>query len=297
MTTERGRSLTRRQFDAVIRRAAELAETDMGGEEGTLSEGELFRIAAEVGLPEAHVRRALAEVRNGWADEKLVDRFFGPAVVRASRVVPGAPGRVSRSLDDFFVASQLLQPVRRTPEMLQYRPAVDWASQLARAASLTSRKYYVASAKSVEVGLGRVDEGHTLVEFSVDPGTRREQVAGAVVGGGVAGTAVGFVAGALIASVLPLAVGVGVGVGTGVAAWAAIAVSVGRGHRSKVTDVRNEVEGVLDALEQGRSLEPPPASWRRWVKRNFHGVAKDLVGSDESWRSQKTETRTERGES
>lgn len=292
-----GRSLTRREFDAVIRRAAELAESDSGGGEGFLSEGELFRIAGEVGLPESHVRRALAEVRSGGAEEGVLDRLFGPAIVRASRVVPGAPDTIARSLDDFFVASQLLQPVRRTAEMLQYRPALDWASQLARAASLTSRKYYVASAKSVEVGLERVDEGHTLVEFSVDPGTRGEQLAGAVLGGGASGTAIGFVAGAVVASAAPLGVGIGAGVLVGLAAWSGITVAVGRGHRNKVMDVRDEVEGMLDALEQGLSLEPPPASWRRWVKRNFHGVANDLMRSDESWRSGKTDTRTNTEES
>jgi hypothetical protein len=297
MTGGGGRSLTRREFDAVIRRAAELAESDSGGAEGSLTEGELFRIAGEVGLPEAHVRRALAEVRSGMTEGGLVDRLFGPAIVRASRVVPGTPDHISRSLDDFFVASQLLQPVRRTSEMLQYRPAVDWASQLARAASLTSRKYYVASAKSVEVRLERVDGSSTLVEFSVDPGTRGEQVVGAVLGGGASGTALGFVSGALIASVAPLAVGIGVGVLVGTGAWSGIAVAVGRGHRRKVMDVRDEIEGILDALEQGQSLEPPPASWRRWVKRNFHGVANDLMGSDESWRTTNSETRTRTEES
>lgn len=297
MTGGGGRSLTRRDFDAVIRRAAELAESDSGVAEGSLSEGELFRIAGEVGLPEAHVRRALAEVRSGASEGGPVDRLFGPAVVRASRVVPGAPDAIARSLDEFFVASQLLQPVRRTSELLQYRPVIDWASQLARAASLTSRKYYVASAKSVEVHLERVDGERTLVEFSVDPGTRGEQVAGAVLGGGASGTAVGFVAGAFVTSVAPLAVGIGAGVVVGFAAWSGIALAVGHGHRKKVMDVRDEVEGILDALEQGLSLEPPPASWRRWVKRNFHGVANDLMRSDESWRSTNSETRTRTEES
>jgi hypothetical protein len=56
---------------------------------------------------------------------------------------------------------------------------------------------------------------------------------------------------------------------------------VGRNHRRKVEEVKMEVEAVLDALEAGGSLEPPPASWRRWVKRHFHGVARDLLDVDE----------------
>jgi hypothetical protein len=277
-----GRSLTRREFDAVIRRAAELAGSDPEGAEGSVSEVELLRIAGEVGLPESHIRRALAEVRSGEVGGGRLDRLFGPALITVSRVVPGAPDTIALEVDEFLVATQLLQRVRRTADVLQYRPAVDWTSQLARAASFSSRKYYIASAKSVEVRMERVDEESTLVEFLVDPGTRNEDLAGAVFGGGAAGTATGVVVGALIASTLPLVVGVGAGVLVGGGVWSSIAVAVGRSHRKKVVDVRTEIEGVLDTLERGASLEPPPPSWRRWVRRHFHGVARDLMGSDET---------------
>jgi hypothetical protein len=79
-----------------------------------------------------------------------------------------------------------------------------------------------------------------------------------------------------------VALGVAAGAATGGALWSGLAVAVGRGHRKKVLDVRTEMEGVLDALEHGMSLEPPPSSWRRWVKRHFHGVARDLMGADDT---------------
>jgi len=276
-----GRSLTRREFDAVIRRAAELAGSDPAGPEGSLPEGEVFRIAGEVGLSDAHVRQALAEVRSGTVGGGTLDRLFGPAMIVASRVVPGTPTSIAREIDEFLVATQLLQPVRRVAAVLQYRPAVDWTSQLARAASFSSRKYYIASAKSVEVRLDRVDDDHTLVEFLVDPGTRNESIAGAVFGGGASGVATGMLTGALIMPSAPLALGIAAGVLVGVGAWSGVAAVVGHTHRTKLLDVRTEVEGVLDALEQGLSLEPPPASWRRWVKRHFHGVANDLRTTDQ----------------
>jgi len=276
-----GRSLTRREFDAVIRRAADLAGSDPAGPEGSLAEGEVFRIAGEVGLPDAHVRQALAEVRHGAVGGGRLDRLFGPALVAASRVVPGSPDRIATEIDEFLVATQLLQRVRRGPEILQYRPAVDWTSQLARAASFSSRKYYIASAKSVEVRLDRVDEDRTLVEFLVDPGSRNENIAGAFLGGGASGAATGVVAGMIVASAAPLALGVAVGLLVGGGMSTGVALAVGHTHRKQVMDVRTEVEGVLDALEQGMSLEPPPASWRRWVKRHFHGVARDLRATDQ----------------
>lgn len=272
-----GRSLTRQQFDAVIRRAAELAGSDAESGEGTLTEVELFRIAGEVGLSENHVRRALAEVRGGEVDGGFLDRTFGPSFVATSRVVERKVDELREEIDDFMVATQLLQPIRRGTEVLQYRPALDWASQLARAASFSSRKYYIASAKSVEIRLQAVDETRTLVEFVVDPGTRSDDVAGAVVGGGTAGGVVGGVSGVALAATAPVALAVGVGVVAGVGVWTGIGYAVGQSHKKKLTEVRSEVEGVLDDLETGRSLKPPPSSWRRWVKRQFHGVARDLM--------------------
>ncbi len=278
---EPGRSLTRHEFDAVIRRAAELAGSDPESSEGSLSEAELYRIAGEVGLPEGHVRRALTEVRAGAVGGNALDRFFGPGLVRAARVVPGSPEKLGGEVDEFLVATQLLQPVRRAETLLQYRPAVDWTSQLARAASFSSRKYYIAAAKSVEVRLERVDEERTFVEFLVDPGTRSEQIWGAALGGGASGVASGVALGAILTANVALAVGIGAGVLVGGGVWSGVATLMARQHRAKLVDVQDEVEGILDALERGVSLEPPPASWRRWVKRHFHGVARDLRGQDE----------------
>ncbi|HEX9886689.1 MAG TPA: hypothetical protein VGA70_09380 [Longimicrobiales bacterium] len=279
---EPGRSLTRRQFDEVIRRAAELAAHD--SEAGELSEGELYRIAGEVGLPEQHVRRALSELRTRGIPRPFgaarLDRIFGAETVLTSRVVPGRRDELRRILDDFLVAGQLLQPVRRGDRVLQYQPAVDWVSQIARAASSTSRRYYVASAKSVDVRLEDVErDGHTLVEIEVDPGTRGDSVAGAVLGGIFGGGGGGVLAGMAVAAVAPLTVAVVVGAVVTGAATAGLTWAVGRSHRNKLAEVRAEVEGVLDRLETGESLDPPPPSWRRWVKRQFHGARK-LVGDE-----------------
>lgn len=280
MGDDQSRSLTRREFDAVIRRAAELATSDPDVTESALTEGELFRIAGEVGLSDAHVRRALSDVRSGVEPGGLLDRVFGPSTVRASRVVDGDQKQLAADIDEFLVASRLLQPVRRGIGVLQYRPAVDWASQLARAASFSSRKYYIASARSVAVHLESVEEGRVLIELLVDPGTRSDDVAGAVFGGGIGGGGAGALAGAGLTALVPFGIAVGAGVVVGAGVWTGIAHAVGRGHKRKLGEVRTEVEAVLDSLEMGVSLEPPPASWRRWVKRHFHGVARDLIDVD-----------------
>jgi hypothetical protein len=282
MTDTKGRGLTRREFDAVIRRAAELASSDPDATEGALTEAELFRIAGEVGLTEGHVRLALSEVRSGVEGGGFVDRVFGPSHVRASRVVPGTPEKLSQSIDEFLVSTQLLQRVRRGTTMLHYRPAVDWASQVARAASFSSRKYFIASARSVEVQLEAVDPDRTLVAFLIDPGTRGNDVGGAVFGGALAAAGAGGAAAFGLAFVAPLALAVGLGAVAGGGVWSAIFFGTGTAHKRKLTDVRSEVEGVLDALESGVSLEPPPPAWRKWVKRHFHGVAREILGEEEA---------------
>ena len=65
---ESGRSLTRREFDEIIRRAAEIAASEPEGSDGGLTEEDLFRIAGEVGLDERHVRKLdMEDIDNGMS--------------------------------------------------------------------------------------------------------------------------------------------------------------------------------------------------------------------------------------
>ncbi len=276
-------NLSRQQFDSVIRRAAELATADLDEKEGRMSEVELFRIASEVGLRETDVLRALAEVRSRGGGTTF-DRIFGFETVTASRVVSDAKVNLKDRLDDFLVASQLLRPVRRTPDLLVYQPAVDWVSRLARAASFTSQEHYIASAKSVEVRLEKLDDERVLVELLVDHGNRSTWMAQAALGGGI----VGAVAGALVTVLAGIVTGGSITVAsvtgflTCLGVWVAVGTGVVQRRRMKIAQVIAEIDGVLDRLETGEALEPPPASWRRWVKRHFHGVARDFSPTEES---------------
>jgi hypothetical protein len=151
---------------------------------------------------------------------------------------------------------------------------------VARATS--SRKYYIASAKSVEVRLDAVDDDRTLVAFAIEPGTRGNDVAGGIFGGALASGVAGTFSAIGIGMVAPVAVAAAAGVALGAGVWSAIFFGTGAAHRRKVEDVRSEAEGVLDALETGASLEPPPPAWRKWVKRHFHGVAREILGDEEA---------------
>ena len=285
-----GRSLSRHQFDEVMRRASELASRDLGDEGSGIDEAEVYRIAREVGLDEQHVRTALREVRSSVPARDLeepavtfFDRIYGPSTMRTSRVVEGRPADLSIRIDEFMVAGRLLQRVRRGPVVLQYRPAVDWMSQIARTASGTASRYYLASAKSVEIRLHEVDDTHTQVEFVVDPGIQSDYATSGVLGSVFGGLAAGGGVVAAMAPIFPQAMAVG----AGVAAIGGVTIGVTRMtrhyHRKKYAEVLAEVEGVLDQLEVGEVLRPPPSSWRKWVERQFHGARKllDLDGDGE----------------
>ena len=276
------RSLTRKEFDEVIRRAAEIAASEPEAGDSALTEQDLFRIAQDVGLDERHVRKALMQVRSSPpVGRGPVAALYGPSFVASSRVVPGSREELAVTIDEFMVAGQLLQSVRRGTSVLLYRPAVDWASQIARAASSTSRKYYVASAKKVEVRLEAMEEGRTLVEIEVEPGTRDDYLIGGIIGGLGGGAGAGIGVGFAVALAGPAALGVAAGVAAGSAVLGGICWVTGYYHKRRLLEVRSEIEGILDRLEGGESLEPPPSSWRRWVRRHFHGVAKDLLGDTE----------------
>jgi hypothetical protein len=276
------RRVSREQFDAVLRRASELAAQDVGHDEGTLSESELLRIAGEVGLPEHHVRRALTELEHAPASTTVLDRVMGPSEVVVGRVVPGSAEDLADRIDEFLVGGRLLQRLRRSPTVLQFRPSVDWISQFARAASGTARKYFVASARSVQVTFEPAGEGSTKVVFAVDPGIRSDHVLGAIAWGGTGALASGVGAGAAIASVGPFEAAVVGGVAAaGGVSWLATGVAA-RAHRRKYAHVQAEIEGILDQLERGEALEPPPRAWRTWVERQFHGARRLLEPNDVS---------------
>ena len=291
-----GGPLTRRDFDEVMRRAAELAGDDPGGAEDAFSEAEVVRIGREVGLPERHVRRALAErqtrgggVEGGW--KGALRMLLLRDEVAASRTIDRPRARIRRELDEFMVGGQLLQRVRGKDDLLQYRPAVDWVSRVARAASFRSRKHYVASSRLVEVRLERMGAQSTQVDIRVDPGIasnyRNWWVLAACTTGVAAGVGVGM-------SVPPSVFAVGAflvaGVATGLLTSVVVALMAGPGFRRRVADVESEVEGVLDGLEKEKGLEPPPPAWRRWVRRHFHGVAREMMDTqhgDSNWRSKR----------
>lgn len=276
------RKLTRAEFDEVMRRAADLAATEPDPSDGSISEEEVLRIAGEVGIPQKYVHRALVDIRSPSAPTTHIDRWFGTKTLAAWRVAPGEEAELARKLQGFLVDGQLLKPVRSSRDEMTYRPATDWLSRFAHAAGSLAGTYYFASAREVKIELNDAGPGFTHVKLTVDPGIRQERLGASIFAGLVAAGAGVLVTPTLaVAMGLPMALGIGVGIfAAAAAAWGTV-WAMARKSRRQLDEVRDEVEGVLDRLEAGEKLDPPPSSWRRWVRRQAKAFRVDLLGTGE----------------
>ena len=259
-----GPSLPAERLQEVIRRAAEIQLGEGEGAREELSSEEIVRIGTEVGLEPRHVRRALSEVRaesllpDPPEDSGLFRSLWGAAVARASRAVPGPPGRVQSRVEEHFRSRESLQSVRRRSGRSLWEPAGSLVSKMQRALDVGGRGYELAEARQVELAVSGLEEGWSLVTLTVDlRNVRTEHGVGWLAGSTGGGVGAAIVAVAAVG--LPLLVA-----GPAVAAAAVGAASLG--GRWTLDRKRERLElvlqGLLDRLEQGEELEPRRPDWR-----------------------------------
>src|SRR3954465_11069043 len=100
------RKLDRAALDRVLGGAAELERSSIEGTEGNLSEAEIIDLGKEAGMSPEHLRQAIAEERTRSSapdDAGFAASFFGPATVRATRVVPGTPRELLQAIDSWML--------------------------------------------------------------------------------------------------------------------------------------------------------------------------------------------------
>jgi hypothetical protein len=259
-----GRQLSRRDLEVVIRRAAEL-ETQSGGDHPELSEDDVVRIAGEVGLSEASTRRALAEhfASGGGllADPGWLSRLCGPGLVTATRSIDRPAAELREVLESHFQTNESLRLVRRSHAGSLWEPDRGVLVSILRSVDPFGRGYQLAKkARAIELRLAPLAEATTQVTLTADLGNERA----------------GWFWGLGVGVGLPIATGVGVGTAaiSGVAPLAAAGlpliagtVAAARLGYARATDrMRVCLEGLLDRLEHGDSLEPPRTSWRDLLK-------------------------------
>lgn len=275
----RSRAIARTDFENVIRRAAELSLRDADADE-QLSEDEVVRIATELGLPAHHVQRALFELPELTVRPRWYDRYFDAPVFSAGRVVPGRAESALRRIEDYLVTREYLQIVRRRGDSIAFVPADDTISSMARAFFRSGSRHHIAKARRVLVGAQPLPERGAHVRVDVDLSQERSGsvkgaaavgiIGGAVTGGIAAGMVSGFV-GPAFGPVPEL-----IAFGGGMAATLAASFSVAAARfRNRIAAAKFEVTTLLDRLEQGERLEPPPAPWRRRLQLRLFGSRDD----------------------
>lgn len=249
------------ELERVIRRAAEL-QMSREALPDRLDAGEVMRIGAEVGLQEPHLRQALLELRAETmlpaapSDRSFAQRVWGPALVHASRVVPGNRDEVQGRLRDYLRLGESLRQVRDRPGLSFWEPASDLISQIRRGLDIGGHGFVLAKAKRIEVAIQALEPERCLVTISADLRNQRAEHAGGwYTGAGfaTAGVTAGLVAGAgaPLLLVLPLVAGTVFGGGT------LLARRTLRGDRERV---ELAIQGLLDRLEGGGRISPERSS-------------------------------------
>jgi hypothetical protein len=270
-----GRAIGRVDFEQVIRRAAELSLNETDPDEN-LTEDEVLRIATELGLPLHHVRQALFELPDLKVQPRWYDRYFGPAVFSVNRVVPTRKEPALRRVEDYLVTREYLQIVRRKGDTIAFVPAEDTISSLARALSRPNSRHTISRASRVMIGVHSLPEDDSHVRFDVDlSDARTEAVRGGIVFGGTVGIAIGGLSAMFASAIMPGVLGQVpelLAFGGAMAGTIAGSVSIAATRfRTRVFSAKMELTGLLDRLERGDRLDPPPAPWRRKLQLRIFG--------------------------
>jgi hypothetical protein len=272
-----GRSLARSDFEAVIRRAVELAQMD-GDVDERVSEAELVRIGAELGLPAEQVRRALYEQPQLEATPVWYDRYYDKPILTSSRILPGTADSTTRRIEEYISAREYMQLVRRKPGELSFIPAEDAISRLARGLSRPGSRYHLAHARRLVVSVQSIGEQRTHVRIEGDFSEQRaSSVSNAMIGGGVVGTIVGLIPAIAAATAGSGGADGGLFIALGammlsLAGGMAAGVKIGANRfRDKLNAARHEMDALLERAEHSDRLEPPPAPWRQSLRAAFFG--------------------------
>jgi hypothetical protein len=270
------RAVTRRDLEAVIRRAAELSYRE-GDADERLSEDEVVRIAAEIGLQPHHVRQALVELPTLKVEPSWTQRYYGVPIISGGRTVQGRPQQTASRLEDYLTTREYLQIVRRVRDQVLFEPAEDAISSIARGVLRPGSRHHVSRARRVLLTVAPLDDTTTHVRIEADLSDQRRQYVRTGITGGVAG---GLIVGALGAAAIDvtLAPSLAATVGSVVAFGGGLAASVTAGimgagarFRGRVEQARAEIEALLDRVESGGRLDPPPAPWRRRLQLRLFG--------------------------
>ena len=197
--------IDREALERIIRRAAELqtGSRDIGD---VLTPEEVIKLGSEVGIPEGYLQQAMLE-ESTRADlsegHGFLDQAFGPAQVRAQRVVQGDSESIEQALLQWMEEERAHggHPADR-PGRIAWEPLRSFQAAIRRSTAALGggrRPYLLLKAETVEATLVPLETGYCNVCSPRTCGRAR----GSFIGGGTALAAVGLVASAALAVMTP----------------------------------------------------------------------------------------------
>lgn len=258
-----GRRIDRSALEKIIQRAAELQAGEMDTGEA-MTEAELLKLGADVGIDGRFLRQALYEQGSGGTAERgVLVRWFGPGRVSAGRVVPGEKAAIEAALAHWMTDGEALTIKRRMPDRTVWERQKGFFAEVKRGFGVGGKNYHLARALDVTVVVTQLESGFCHVELCADIAHLRQGAVGASVGSGAAMLLIGGGTIALTTvTVVPLAVVASLGFVL-IAAAGAAPVVAGRVQRTRAGQMQLALEQVLDRLEAGeikpRHADPLPS--------------------------------------
>lgn len=237
--------ISNRDFEMVIRRAAELqARESEGPDSDGIEEAEVLRIGRELGLSTQHLHRALVEIKGSdEAESRLFARLFGPAHVRVGRTIQGDAREIAAILESYLVAREYMAVLRRLPDRVLFTRATGASAAVGRAMSKAFNRTPLLPVVNLEISIQRLEEGFSYVSVATSlKGQRTATAATSIVGGG-SGTAIGAAT-----------LGIAIAPPAALLALPFLVASVFGGHTyyaGAVRRVQVQLESMLDRLEHG----------------------------------------------
>ncbi len=243
------RRISRDVLERVIQRAAELQAGELDTGEG-LTEAELLKVGAEVGIDGRFLRQALYEQHSHRPGERgALARWFGPATVGAGRVVPGEKAAIEAALAHWMADGEAMAVKRRLPDRTVWERQKGFFAEVKRGFGVGGKAYQLARALDVTVIVTQLEPGFCHVELSADLSAQRSGSVAAALGSGGAlalvGAAMMWVTGRADVPIAQVVALVPFG------AAALTPVLAGRMQRTRAGHMTLALEQVLDRLEHG----------------------------------------------
>lgn len=244
------RRIDREALERVIQRAAELQAGEMDSAGDGLTEQELLKLGADVGIDGRFLRQALYEQAGGaaaLAERGFLAKWVGPGRVAAGRVVPGDRATIDTSLAQWMTESEALAVKRRLPDAMIWERQKGFFAEMKRGFGVGGRSYELAKAKDVTVAVTQLEPGFCHVEMTADlVPTRNGSATGAAASAGV----LGLVGVGTLALSGPFALLLSIASVPFVGAVMAPVLTV-KAYRTRAARVQLALEQVLDRLEHG----------------------------------------------